>query len=67
MILGRKLKVCQSNGDEGSDNYEDDKYNEEDGVYGVHLVAPDASKNVVKLYVNGRERQEASHAHLWNS
>jgi len=30
----------------------------------THLVAPDRSKYVVQLDVDGRERQEASHQHL---
>ncbi len=53
------MEVGQGNGDEGCDNDEDDEDNEEDGVDGVDLVAPHAGKDVVQLYVDGAERQEA--------
>ena len=59
MILHSQLEVGEGNGDEGCDNDEDDEDDEEDGVDGVDLVAPHAGKDVVQLYVDGAERQEA--------
>ncbi|KAA6422099.1 MAG: hypothetical protein FRX49_07850 [Trebouxia sp. A1-2] len=55
--------VGQGNGNEGCDNDEDDEDDEEDGVDGVDLVAPHAGKDVVQLYVDGAERQEACSNH----
>ena len=59
MVLHRQLEVGQCDGDEGRDDDEDDEDDEEDGVDGVHLVAPHAGKDVVQLYVDGAEWQEA--------
>ena len=59
MILHSQLEVGEGNGDEGCHNDEDDEDDEEDGVDCVDLVAPHAGKDVVQLYVDGAERQEA--------
>ena len=59
MVLDCQLEVGEGNGDESRDNDKDDEDNEEDGVNGVHLVAPHAGKDVVQLDVDGAEWQEA--------
>ena len=59
MVLHCQLKVGEGNCDEGRDNNKNDEDNEEDGVDGVHLVAPHAGKNVVQLDVDGTEGQKA--------
>lgn len=53
MVLDCQLEVCEGNSDEGCHYDENDEDNEEDGVYSVDLMAPDARKNVVQLYVYG--------------
>ncbi len=63
MILHSQLEVGEGNGDEGCHNDEDDEDDEEDGVDCVDLVAPHAGKDVVQLYVDGAERQEACTNH----
>ena len=47
MIFHCQLEVGQGNGDEGCYHQQDDEDNEEDGVYGVDLVAPHTGKDVV--------------------
>ena len=59
MVLDCQLEVGEGNGDESRDNDKDDEDNEEDGVNGVHLVAPHTGKDVVQLDVDSTERQEA--------
>lgn len=64
MIFSSKLKVCQSHSDESSDNQQNNKDDEEYAVDGINSVAPDTSKNVVQLYVDGTEREKSCHCHL---
>lgn len=64
VVLHGQLEVGEGDGDEGGDDDQDDEDDEEDGVDGVHLVAPNAGKDVVQLDVDGGEGQEASHQHL---
>jgi hypothetical protein len=67
VVFDCQLEVGQCHGDEGRDTNEDHENDEEDAVDGVHLVSPDAGKDVVKLNVDGREGKEASHYHLGDS
>ena len=66
MIFCSKLKVCQSHGDESSDDQQNNKDDEENAVDSVNPVAPDTSKNVVQLYVDGTEWEKPCHCHLGN-
>jgi hypothetical protein len=64
VVLYGQLEVGEGHSDEGSHHDQNQEHNEQDGVDCVHLVAPDAGKDVVQLDVDGTEGQEASHQHL---
>lgn len=66
MAFSSKLKVGQSNSNEGCDNKEDDKDYKQNAVNCVDPVSPDACKDVVQLNVNGTERKKTGHRHLRN-
>ena len=56
MVFSSKLKVRQCNSNEGSNNKEDDEDYEENAVNCVNPVAPNTSKDVVELNIDGTER-----------
>ena len=64
MILHRQLEVGQGYGDEGRHYQQNDEDNEENGIDGVHFMAPHTGKDVVQLNVDGAEWQEACSHHI---
>ena len=64
MILSCQLEIQKSDGDERSHHNQQSKGNEENAEQGVELVAPHGRKDVVKLNVDGREREETSYQNL---
>lgn len=64
VVFRSKLEVCQSNCDEGSDYDEDKEDDRQNTIDGVYSVTPNTGKYVVKLNVDGTERQKTSHSHL---
>ena len=64
MVFPRQLEVKQCHTDKGSDNNKKDEGEEKDTEKGIDLVSPHGCKDVMKLNVDSRERQESRNDHL---
>ena len=64
VVFPSQLEVQQGHTDEGCDNQKQDEGAEKNSKQGVDLMSPHRSKDVVKLNVNCRKRQESGDDHL---
>ena len=64
MIFSGQLEVQESDSDECCDNDQQNECQEEDSKESVNLVSPHGGEDVMKLDVNGSERQEPGNQDL---